>query len=93
MQKPIVSRCFLLCIAAAWIPFSVAMPPQAQPQHKQKLLGGPRGVVRTKDGLALEGIMVQLISQKSAMRTTVYSDGQGNFEYPKLENGRLHASD
>lgn len=31
--------------------------------------------------------MVQLISEKSAIRTTVYSDGLGNFEFPKLDTG------
>lgn len=31
--------------------------------------------------------MVQLISEKSAIRTTVYSGGLGNFEFPKLDTG------
>jgi hypothetical protein len=31
--------------------------------------------------------MVQLISQKSAIRTTVYSDADGHYEFPKLESG------
>ena len=35
----------------------------------------------------LEGIMVQLVSTKSAVRTTVYSDVDGRFEFPALEAG------
>lgn len=51
------------------------------------LLGGPRGTVKTAKGLPVEGLMVQLISGTSAIRTTVYTDDLGRFEFPKLESG------
>ncbi len=53
----------------------------------QKPLGGPRGVVRSAAGVPLEGIMVQLISHKNAIRTTVYSNEGGSYEFPRLESG------
>ena len=68
-------------------------------QSGHKLLGGPRGVVRSaknikpltgtgfQGGEPLEGIGVQLISLKTAIRTTVYSDEEGRYEFPKLDSG------
>src|SRR5262245_3610548 len=47
------------------------------------LRGGPKGTVRSADGLLLEGIMVQLIAP-NAVRTTVYSDEAGQYEFPQL---------
>ena len=47
----------------------LAGPALAQSGHK--LLGGPRGIVKSSKGDLLEGMMVQLIAQKTAMRTTV----------------------
>ena len=32
-------------------------------------------------------MMVQLISKKTAIRTTVYSDADGRYEFPKLDPG------
>src|SRR3990167_5447330 len=51
------------------------------------LEGGDWGVVRSPKGEPLEGIGVQLISPKTAIRTTVYSDEEGRYEFPKLETG------
>ena len=51
------------------------------------LLGGARGTVRTVKGEPLEGIMVQLVSPKTAIRTTVYTNEEGRYEFPVLENG------
>lgn len=65
----------------------VVMPLAAQSQSGRRLLGGPSGMVRSTKGVALEGIMVQLISQKSAIRTTVYSNDAGHYEFPKMEPG------
>src|SRR6058998_2615320 len=48
---------------------------------------GPHGVVRSAAGFPIEGMMVQLISQKTSMRTTVYTNELGNYEFPKLESG------
>ncbi|MDX1499674.1 MAG: carboxypeptidase regulatory-like domain-containing protein [Woeseiaceae bacterium] len=50
--------------------------------------GGPRGRVLDADGKAIEGILVQLIADASAIRTTVYSDAAGRYEFPKLPAGR-----
>ena len=66
----------------------VVSPLAAQAQKGRRgFLGGPKGVVRSSTGQTLEGIMVQLISRKSAIRTTVYSDEDGRYEFPKLEPG------
>src|SRR6266850_1364082 len=53
----------------------------------ERLLGGPKGAVKTDQGVPLEGIGVQLISDKTAMRTTVYSNADGKYEFPKVESG------
>ena len=52
--------------------------------------GGPTGVVKTVlrgTTLPVDGLMVQLISQKTSIRTTVYTNERGQFEFPKLETG------
>src|SRR5687768_10501865 len=54
------------------------------PSH---LVGGPRGAVRTTAGQPVEGIMVQLISGRSAVRTTVYTNEHGAYEFPRLDTG------
>jgi len=51
------------------------------------LLGGPHGVVHSSTGAMLEGIMVQLISEKTSIRTTVFSNELGQYEFPKMETG------
>src|SRR3990172_3645573 len=50
-------------------------------------LGGARGVVRSSKGFPIEGMMVQLISQKNSIRTTVFTNELGQYEFPKLETG------
>jgi Carboxypeptidase regulatory-like domain len=65
----------------------IALPTPAQAQSGHPLLGGPRGVVKSSRGELLEGMMVQLIAQKSAIRTTVYSNADGAYEFPKLDAG------
>src|SRR3989337_2033598 len=47
------------------------------------LRGGPHGVVRESRGAPVYGIMVQLISQQSSIRTTVYTNELGKYEFPK----------
>jgi streptogramin lyase/mono/diheme cytochrome c family protein len=51
------------------------------------LRGGAWGVVHSPDGMPLEGIGIQLISAKTNIRTTVYSDDSGRYEFPPLEAG------
>src|SRR5579863_4373270 len=62
----------------------LALPAAAAPAH---LTGGPGGVVKSTKGELLEGIMVQLIAAKSAMRTTVYSNADGRDEFPVVAAG------
>src|SRR5215218_10694977 len=71
--------------AAILVALAIATPALAQSGHK--LLGGPRGVVKSSKGDLLEGMMVQLIAHKNAVRTTVYSDADGRYEFPKLDAG------
>ena len=73
----VAALAFALCLAT--------LPAQAQ--NESMLLGGPKGVVKSAKGDFLEGIMVQLIARKSAIRTTVYSNADGRYEFPKLEPG------
>jgi hypothetical protein len=49
--------------------------------------GGPNGIVKTVlrgTELPVDGLMVQLISHKTSIRTTVYTNELGQFEFPKL---------
>ena len=50
------------------------------------LNGGTRGVVRIASGDPPEGIMVQLIAP-NGVRTTVYTDERGNYEFPRMQTG------
>ena len=69
----------ILIVALAGLPVAAQSGP--------KLLGGPSGIVKTAGGDPLEGMMVQLIAKKTAIRTTVYSDADGRYEFPKLDAG------
>ena len=51
------------------------------------LRGGAHGVVSVAAGGPVEGIGVQLISARTAIRTTVYTNADGQFEFPVLEPG------
>ena len=51
------------------------------------LRGGPHGVVKNTQGFPVEGLMVQLISHQTSIRTTVYTNELGRFEFPRLETG------
>ena len=48
--------------------------------------GGVRGVVHLANGYPLEGIKVQLIAP-NAVRTTVFTDEDGGYEFPALQTG------
>ena len=48
---------------------------------------GRSGVVSVAAGGPVEGIGVQLISARTAIRTTVYTNADGQFEFPVLEPG------
>jgi virginiamycin B lyase len=50
------------------------------------LSGGASGTVRIASGDSPEGVGVQLVAP-NGIRTTVYTDGQGHFEFPKMQTG------
>src|SRR5262249_23725166 len=54
--------------------------------ERGNLRGGPKGVVRSTAGQLLEGMMVQLIAP-NAVRTTVYTNENGEYEFPRLSTG------
>jgi mono/diheme cytochrome c family protein len=51
------------------------------------LTGGPKGLVKNARGEPIEGIMVQLISDSTAIRTTVFSHADGRYEFPTVTPG------
>jgi streptogramin lyase/mono/diheme cytochrome c family protein len=51
------------------------------------LTGGPKGLVKNARGEPIEGIMVQLISDATAIRTTVVSHADGRYEFPQVAPG------
>src|SRR5207253_4757282 len=51
------------------------------------LVGGAQGLVKNASGYPVEGLMVQLISQATSIRTTVYTNPLGHYEFPVLETG------
>src|ERR1700730_8091438 len=78
MQRVLNLFAILACLC-------LALPAQAQ--NGPMLTGGPKGLVKNSKGEPLEGIMVQLIAKKNAIRTTVYSHDDGRYEFPKLDAG------
>src|SRR6266851_8708840 len=50
------------------------------------LNGGATGVVRIKSGDSPEGVGVQLLAPNN-VRTTVYTDAAGKFEFPRMQAG------
>src|SRR6266478_471030 len=75
-------------IAMLGFAFSLTLAaPPAQAATAERFLGGPKGLVKNDQGVPLEGMGVQLISDKTAIRTTVYSNQDGRYEFPKLESG------
>lgn len=58
--------------------------------HYHHVRGGPFGTVTTKTrGVEhpVDGLMVQLISHETGIRTTVYTNETGEFEFPALQGG------
>ncbi len=76
-----------LMTVGSLLAISLVMAPAAAQNGRAVALGGARGVVRTANGALLEGIAVQLISPRTAIRTTVYSNQDGRYEFPVLEPG------
>jgi streptogramin lyase/mono/diheme cytochrome c family protein len=73
-----------------------ALEPPANPRYQaaahqwpvpSSLKGGPTGIVRASaTGQLLEGIKVQLIAP-NGVRTTVFSNAEGEYEFPRLQSG------
>jgi len=79
-----------VAILISALAFVVALPMAsslALAEASQKLLGGPKGLVKSSKGDLLEGIMVQLIAKTTAIRTTVFTHADGRYEFPKLDPG------
>lgn len=74
-----------LLFAFAFVLIAAVAPATAQSGNP--LLGGPHGTVKSADASPLEGMMVQLISKKTAIRTTVFTNSDGHYEFPRLEPG------
>ena len=82
------------CRGAGWICavllgflLTVVMAPAHAQSERGVALGGPNGLVKSSKGELLEGMMVQLIAARSAIRTTVFSNEDGHYEFPRLAAG------
>jgi len=71
--------------AVAPVPRASAGKPSAE--TGARFSGGPHGVVKNAKGFPIEGLMVQLISHQTSIRTTVYTNQQGEYNFPTLEQG------
>jgi streptogramin lyase/mono/diheme cytochrome c family protein len=67
--------------------YVAASAPAGTNPAKRALRGGPWGLVRSSDGVAVEGMGIQLIAARTNIRTTVYTDDNGRYEFPPLEAG------
>ena len=56
-------------------------------QVQDGLTGGATGTVRIASGDSPEGVGVQLVAP-NGVRTTVYTDGSGRFEFPRMQTGQ-----
>src|SRR5690349_1112742 len=75
-----IKRALLLCSA-------LLLCAAAQSAEAAVVLDGAKGTVKNNNGEPLEGIMVQLVSKETAIRTTVYTDRDGHYAFPKLSPG------
>src|SRR5580704_7010406 len=82
------------CGGAAWSSIfmlvfllTAGAPPAHAQNENRVVLGGPKGSVKSSKGDLLEGMMIQLIAQKTGIRTTVYSNEDGHYEFPNLASG------
>src|SRR5262245_15663970 len=98
-MKNIAGWCILACGVALTVHLSSLLPAErvhAQaarsevPPNKKSptALGGPRGAVKRRDGRPVEGVMVQMIAKSTSIRTTVYTNAGGLYEFPSLEAGQ-----
>ena len=62
-------------------------PRRPRNRSMERSPAGPRALVKNARGEPIEGIMVQLISEQTAIRTTVFSHADGRYEFPKVAPG------
>ena len=86
MRKILIVVLVVACMISTWMLIGI-FPASADPERSHELLGGARGLVYNQKSRPLEGIGVQLISLKTAIRTTVYTNQEGYYEFPILEAG------
>ncbi len=98
---PRLDRVSALCVAAVlgWTVSACTQPETANVQQASgweataasDLLGGAKGRVKMNvRGIMdqpVDGLMVQLISHNTSIRTTVYTSELGEFEFPELPSG------
>ncbi|HEY2183800.1 MAG TPA: carboxypeptidase regulatory-like domain-containing protein, partial [Xanthobacteraceae bacterium] len=82
-----VPRLWTLFVVLPALLLIALAPPAPAGSENRVALGGARGVVKTSKGDLLEGIMVQLIAPGTGIRTTVFSDADGRYEFPRLDAG------
>ena len=70
MRRVLILALAVTSLLSIWVLARTSQAP-ADPQRSHELLGGARGLVHNLQGKPLEGIGVQLISPKTAIRTTV----------------------
>jgi streptogramin lyase len=77
----------LALLALAVVTAQPSQPARAVSSTSTSMLGGPRGDVSGPPGTLLEGIGIQLIADRTAIRTTVYTNDAGQYRFPVLEAG------
>lgn len=80
-------RPLLFWVMAVWGLALVGLPMVGMRAASKSLLGGARGAVLGPPGQLLEGVGIQLIADRTAIRTTVYTSEDGRYEFPVLESG------
>ena len=69
MRKILILVLVVTFMISTWVLVGI-FPASADPERSHELLGGTRGLVYNQKSRPLEGIGVQLISPKTAIRTT-----------------------
>jgi virginiamycin B lyase len=86
MRRVLILALVTVSFLSVWMLAQASHMP-AGSGRSHPLLGGVRGMVQNSQGRPLEGIGVQLISPKTAIRTTVYTSQEGYYEFPVLQTG------
>ena len=79
------SRVLFLALAIAAVAFSATLPAVSDSAAPSNEL---TGTVRGSDGKPLEGVAVSARADGSSVTTTVYTNQNGAYAFPKLDSGR-----